>query len=80
MGTVLQFPKNRNVDPNILKLKEVSDQLDRVLIGALEDDVDAHELSGLVAHRLGNLIKNLDEKSKLWLVCEKVLKRQANIS
>jgi hypothetical protein len=80
MGDLIQFPKERRVDSNILKLKEVSDKLDQVLISALEDDVDTHELSGLVAHRLGTLMRNLDEKSKLWMICEKVLKKQANIS
>ncbi len=80
MGDLIQFPKDRRIDSNILKLKEVSDRLDQVLVDALADDVDTHELSGLVAHRLGNLMRNLDEKSKLWVICERVLKQQANIS
>ena len=80
MGNLIQFPKGRRVDSNILKLKEISDKLDQILISALEEDVDTHELSGLVAHRLGNLMRNVDEKSKLWLICEKVLKKQADIS
>ena len=80
MGDLIQFPRERRIDGNILKLKEISDKLDEVLINALEDNVDTHELSGLVAHRLGNLMRNVDEKSKLWMICEKVLKKQANIS
>jgi hypothetical protein len=80
MGDIIQFPKGRRLDSNILKLKAISDQLDQILISALEDDVDTHELSGLVAHRLGNLMRNVDEKTKLWMICEKVLKKQANIS
>ena len=80
MGEIIQFPKTKHVDSNIRKLKQISDELDEVLIKALEDDVDTNELSGLLAHRLGTLMRNVDEKSKLWLVCEKVLKKQAEIS
>jgi len=80
MGEVIQFPKNQHVDSNIRRLKEISDELDEVLIRALETDIDTNELSGLLAHRLGTLMRNADEKTKLWLVCEKVLKKQAHIS
>ncbi|MEZ4742062.1 MAG: hypothetical protein R3B45_06405 [Bdellovibrionota bacterium] len=80
MGKLIQFPQNAHVGKNILKLKEVSDKFDAILVQALEEDIDPNELSGLIAHRLGSLMRNLDEKSKLWLICENILKKQANIS
>lgn len=80
MGDVIKFPKEPRVDPNVRKLKEISDSLDAVIIHALEKEgIDPYELAGLVAHRLGTLIRPIEQKKKLWGVCEKVLKRQAVI-
>lgn len=80
MGKLLHLPVRSQDKAQIVKLKEVSDQIDVVILEALHDkDVSAHELAGLLAHRLGTLMRPIDEKSQLWDICEKVLKKQAVI-
>ena len=80
MGKVIQFPQNRRLETTVQRLKKVSDEFDSVIIQALENEgVEAHEIAGILAHRLGSLMKNMDEKSKLWDVCQRVLKKQADI-
>ena len=79
MGKVIDFPKPKpTVDPEIVKLKEVSDSLDEVILNAvLEKQVDPREVAGLLAHRLGSIMRKLESKDDLWDVCERVAKRQA---
>lgn len=89
MGKVIQFPtgeakRHRQtkspgaVDTEALRLMQVSDELDAVILKYIEaGTVDPRDLAGLMAHRLGTLMRHLDQKSKLWDVCERVLKSQA---
>ena len=79
MGKIIQFPQEKVRLSAAKNLKNVSDQLDSVILGALHQGMDAHEISGILAHRLGSLMKNIDQKSELWDVCQKVLKKQAGI-
>jgi len=58
----------------------VADEIDAVILKHLDQgEIDPRDLAGLIAHRLGTLMRHLDQKSKLWDVCEKVLKAQAAI-
>ncbi len=79
MGKVINFPANRRLEETVAKLKGISDEMDQIIIKAINDDVDPNELAGLLAHRLGTLMRNMEQKSKLWGVCERVLKKQAAI-
>lgn len=79
MAKIIEFPKNRAKDAHLHKLKDLSDQMDQVVLAALREGVDPHEIAGLLAHRLGTLIRPIDHKSELWTVCEKVLKKQASL-
>lgn len=94
MGTVIQFPspgsrdeKRRKAstageaaDSEALRLMQISDEIDAIILKHIESGtVDPRDLAGLLAHRLGTLMRHLDQKSKLWDVCEKVLKTQAAI-
>lgn len=77
MGKVLKFPIK---DTRSQKIKEISDRIDGVLLDCLNrHELEPHELAGLVAHRLGNLIKVTEEKSKVWDLCEKLARKQATI-
>ena len=80
MAKVLKFPEDRRLGLHVQKLKAISDKIDGVVIDALvEQHVDPHELAGLIAHRLGTLLRGFDDKSKTWDVCERVAKKQAVI-
>lgn len=80
MAKVLQFRSKGKVDKTTLKLLQVSDELDAVILKHLADEaIDPKDLIGLISHRLGSLIKHIDDKSELWSVCETILKRQAMI-
>jgi hypothetical protein len=59
---------------------KIADEIDRVILKHLDaGQIDPRDLAGLIAHRLGTLMRHLEEKGKLWDVCEKVAKTQAAI-
>jgi len=60
------------------KLIKISDEIDNIILGALRDpDMDYKELVALVAHRLGALLKGVEEKKVLWDFCKKVIGKQS---
>jgi len=89
MGQVIPFaPKKKRdltqqgVDPahadEAQRLMDIASELDDVILRNLhQGDVDPRDLAGLISHRLGTLIRHLDEKERLWSVCEQVLRAQA---
>ena len=87
MGKVLTFrPRPQKlatqdqVDRTAAAMKALADDLDSSILECLQlTSVNLHEVAGLLAHRLGSLMRHLDQKSELWLVCEQVLKKQAAI-
>lgn len=82
MSKVIKFPSRRRErdDPEVLKLLGVSQKIDAIVIEALhESGLKPRDVAGVLAHRLGSLMRQLDEKDKLWDVCERVLKKQAAI-
>lgn len=83
MGSVIKFPVREELtgrDREAKRLMAIADEIDAVIVRHLDEGiVDPRDLAGLLAHRLGTLMRHLDEKSKLWDVCEKVCKAQAAI-
>lgn len=80
MAKIIKFPKQKRHDQAVLKLKDLSDRLDDVILGALaQEGIDPKDVAGLLAHRLGSLMRPMSQKDRLWDVCEKVAKRQAVI-
>jgi hypothetical protein len=79
MGKVIQFPA-KAPDEQTRRLLEIANEIDDIIVRHLKDgDIEARDLAGLMAHRLGTLMRHIDQKGKLWDVCEKVLKAQAAI-
>ena len=82
MGKVLEF-KTKDVKREEViahKLVAMADEIDQVIMEYLTDpQVDPRELVGVLSHRLGSLMSHLEQKDELWYVCQKVLKRQAQI-
>lgn len=80
MGTVIKFPSREPQDAEALRLMKVADEIDAVILHHLDQGkVDPEQLVGLLAHRLGTLMRHMDEKTELWGACERVLKAQAAI-
>lgn len=82
MGKVLEFktPEQHREETVTYKLVKMADEIDQVLMRHLsDDDIDPRELVGVLSHRLGTLMNRLEEKDELWHVCQKVMKRQAQI-
>jgi len=78
MGKVLEFPPERQKDAELVRLKEASDQIDQVVLDAIrQKGIAPTEMAGILAHRLGSLIRHLDQNDALLGVCERVIKRQA---
>jgi hypothetical protein len=67
-------------DTEARRLMRVADDIDQVILKHLHGgEIEARDLAGLLAHRLGTLMRHMDEKSELWDVCQRVLKGQAAI-
>jgi hypothetical protein len=82
MGKVLEFKtlEQHREETVTYKLVKMADEIDQVLMRHLtDDDIDPRELVGVLSHRLGTLMNRLEEKDELWHVCQKVMKRQAQI-
>lgn len=80
MGKVLPFKRDTQLDKAARKLVAMSAEIDQVILKYVSDDeVDPGEVAGLLSHRLGSLMRHIERKSELWDVCEKVLRRQANL-
>ncbi len=78
MGKVITFPSKSLSTKELIKLKRASDQLDDVIRHSIaEESIPTLEMVGLLAHRLGALLANLDNKEKLWEVCEQVIIEKA---
>jgi hypothetical protein len=82
MAKVLEFKtlEQRREVTVTYKLVKMADEIDQLLMRHLaDDDIDPRELVGVLSHRLGTLMNRLEEKDELWHVCQKVMKRQAQI-
>lgn len=82
MGKLLDFRSRSERKAEVVthKLVKMADEIDEVLIRHLTDkDIDPRELVGVLSHRLGTLMNHLEEKAELWYVCQKVMKKQAQI-
>lgn len=81
MGQLIRFPGQKTKElATAEKLVVVAEEIDAVILKHLQDEgIDPRDLVGLLAHRMGTLMNHLDEKSELWHVCEKVMKKQAKI-
>ena len=78
MGKVLNFPLKQIKDKELLRLKDASDRIDQVVAEAIKQDgLEPYEMAGVLAHRLGALIKSLDGNSTLLGACERVIKKKA---
>ncbi len=78
MVKIIAFPLSKRTHPKVQQLKKISDQIDAIVVDAIVDkQIDPHELAGLLAHRLGALLKGFDDKAKTWDVCTQVAKKQA---
>jgi len=79
MARIIPFPKKISTQ-QVRKLQMVSDALDGIILEAItEKDMDPYEIAGLLAHRLGSLMKNFSQKEEIWDICQAVMKRQASL-
>ena len=80
MAKIIPFkPKG---DPQLAtaqQLVDLGDQIDDILLRALGKNINPKEVAGVLSHRLGTLMARVEDKDLLWPICERVLKRQADI-
>lgn len=78
---ILEFKQKTKIDTESAKLLKVADEIDAVILNYLHKDMDARDLAGLMAHRLGTLMRHIDlaDREVLWLIVQKVLREQADL-
>ncbi|MCX6129115.1 MAG: hypothetical protein NTX25_08650 [Proteobacteria bacterium] len=82
MAKILEFKsaEQRREETITHKLVKMADEIDQVLMRHLiDEEIDPREMVGVLSHRLGTLMNRLEEKDELWYVCQKVMKKQAQI-
>ena len=79
MGKIIQFPQNHHKKiPQLLKLKELSDDIDEVIYSAkVQKEINMIEIIGVMSHRLGNLLQNTENKAEVWKICQEIVKEQS---
>jgi hypothetical protein len=66
------------LDTSTVRLLRIADEIDAVILRHVEaGDIDLKELAGLLSHRLGTLVRNMENKDVLLDVCVDVLRKQA---
>jgi hypothetical protein len=83
MAKILKFNKKPEIDPKTANLLAVSDDIDTLMAEAIFDhELDPKDVAGLLAHRLGSLIRQVegDDRDKLIAICKEVMMRQATKS
>jgi hypothetical protein len=78
---VLPFRKSETIDAESLRMLKVADEIDAVILNNINKDMDARDLAGLIAHRLGTLMRHIEAKDRevMWLIVQKVLREQADL-
>ena len=80
MGKVIQLDKHRKVDRETILLVNVADAVDTIVMNAIKNEgLDPRDLAGVLAHRLGTLIRHLENKERLFEVCTDVARGQAAV-
>lgn len=60
---------------------KIGDEIDNVITKWLcNSDLDAKDIAGILAHRLGSFLDCVESKEQLWKLCESILKKQAKLS
>ena len=61
-----------------LRMLRIADEIDGIILRHMEaGDIEPKELAGLLSHRLGTLMKNIENKQELIDLCVDVLRKQA---
>lgn len=79
---ILPFKKKaEELDPDSLRMLKVADEIDAVILKNIGENMDARDLAGLLAHRLGTLMRQIEPKDRevLWIIVKKVLREQADL-
>ena len=78
MGKIIKFPVKGAEAHQIERLKQFSDDIDQLALDLMgEEGVQPRDVAGILAHRLGSLMRHMEHKDRIWGVCEQVLKKQA---
>ncbi len=80
MAKIINFPENKVVDLEAEAMLQLARDLDEVITKHLENgSVHYRHVASILAHRLGALIRPVEERSELLDLCERVAARQAGL-
>ena len=79
-ANIIKFPGKEQDYKQTVSLMRIADQLDDVIIEHLEaEKLSVHEVAGILAHRLGNLIRVAEKKEELIELCESMIRKQSSV-
>ena len=80
-NTTNQITASLIANKNIIPLWDFATNLDTLITSALRDGILAQEeIAAIIANRLGNFIKDTDEKDKILSFCLDTLKKYSHVS
>ena len=81
MAKILQFrAKATPPDKDAVKLLLIADEIDAIIVEAMTNrGIEPRDIAAVLAHRLGTLVRNVDQKSELLDICASVAKTQAAV-
>lgn len=77
---VIAIDAHRPPSKEAIHLLHFADKLDEVIKAEMAKGVTSpREIAGIVAHRLGTMLRLIERNEPLWTVLKEIIERQANI-
>lgn len=80
MGKVIQFRGRSDLTQRSEEtlLKQTADMIDGIIHQA-HPDLSPEEIAGVLAHRLGALIRIVEAKERVWSICKNIAQKQSGL-
>ena len=77
MGKVLPFPQK--LSPVLQSLVDFANSIDHDIHGAVHDGADLPDIAAVLANRLGEVLRLIKNKEKLWNICQEIAEKRAEL-
>lgn len=77
MSKLLQFPQKLN--PSLQNLVDFANVVDADVHAAYQAGVDLPDIASVLANRLGEVLRLIKGKEKLWGICQEITEKRAEL-
>lgn len=77
MSIIIQFPQK--LDPSLRNLVDFANNVDADVHAAYQTGADLPDIAGVLANRLGEVLRLIKGKERLWDVCQEITEKRAGL-